>query len=267
MTKISDALPQDLWVSRVVASAHKKERVYVTLNGYRFDDFTPYVYLSDDFGQTWKNIGESIPTAAVNVIKEDPANENLLYLGTDNGLYVSFNRGNSWQAFSKNLPNVAVHDLVIQPAAKHLIVATHGRSLYKADIESLQLFTDELAAKPAHIFAINSIKKRDSWGSSWSKWSDLNLPEINIPFYTNETKKVTIDFYSGTEKVNSISVDADKGFNEAIFDASFSDKGKKAFEKVNKEVKIEKAKNDVYYLPTGKYTVKIGEATTEFEIK
>jgi len=265
--KISDSLPQGLWISRVVASAHKKERVYVTLNGYRFDDFTSYVYMSDDFGQTWKNIGKSIPTAAVNVIKEDTANENLLYLGTDNGLYVSFNNGNSWQTFSKNLPNVAVHDLVIQPTAKHLIVATHGRSLYKANIESLQLFTDELAAKNAHIFAVNSIRKKDSWGSSWSKWSAINLPEINIPFYTNETKKITIDVYSGTEKVNSISVDADKGFNEVIFDASFSDKGKKAFEKVNKEVKIEKAKNDVYYLITGKYVVKIGEATAEFEIK
>jgi photosystem II stability/assembly factor-like uncharacterized protein len=265
--KISDSLPQGLWISRVVASAHKKERVYVTLNGYRFDDFTSYVYMSDDFGQTWKNIGESVPTAAVNVIKEDTANENLLYLGTDNGLYVSFNNGKSWQTFSKNLPNVAVHDLVIQPTAKHLIIATHGRSLYKANIESLQLFTDELAAKNAHIFAVNSIRKKDSWGSSWSKWSAINLPEINIPFYTNETKKITIDVYSGTEKVNSISVDADKGFNEVIFDASFSDKGKKAFEKVNKEVKIEKAKNDVYYLITGKYVVKIGEATAEFEIK
>ena len=266
-TKISDSLPQDLWVSRVVASAHKKERVYATLNGYRFDDFTPYIYMSDDYGQTWINIGESIPTAAVNVIKEDPANENILYVGTDNGLYISFDKGTSWQAFSKNLPNVAVHDLVIQPTAKHLIVATHGRSLYKADIEPLQLFTDALTAKPAHVFAINSIKKRDSWGSSRSKWSEPNLPEINIPFYTNETQKVTIDIYSGNEKVNSISVDADKGFNESIFDASFSDKGKKAFEKVNKEVKIEKAKNDMYYLPKGKYTVKIGEATTAFEIK
>lgn len=266
-TKISGSFPSDLWVTRVIASAHKKERVYVTLNGYRFDDFTPYVFMTDDYGQTWKNIGNSIPTSAVNVIKEDPSNENLLYVGTDNGLYVSLNQGNSWQAFSKNIPNVAVHDLVIQPTAKHLIVATHGRSLYKADIASLQLFTEELAAKPAHIFAINSIKKRDSWGSSWSKWLKPNTPEINIPFYANADKKVTIDIFSKDIKVNSITVDANKGFNEAIFDVSFSDKGKKEFEKANKDANNEKAKNDVYYLPTGKYSVKIGDATSEFEIK
>jgi photosystem II stability/assembly factor-like uncharacterized protein len=266
-TKISDSFPQDLWVTRIVASAHKKERVYVTLNGYRFDDFKPYVFMSDDYGQTWKNIGGSLPIASVNVIKEDPANENILYVGTDNGLYISFDKGASWQAFSKNLPNVAVHDLVIQPTAKHLIVATHGRSLYTADIEPLQLFTDELLENPAHIFAVNSIKKRDSWGSSWSKWSEPNLPEINIPFYVNADKKVMITIFSDAIKVNSISVDADKGFNEVIFDVTFSDKGKKAFEKSHKETTIKKAKNDVYYLPTGKYTVKIGESTSEFEIK
>tara|TARA_R110001606_G_scaffold78918_5_gene182310 strand:+ start:22545 stop:25376 length:2832 start_codon:yes stop_codon:yes gene_type:complete len=266
-TKISDSFPKDLWVSRVVASAHKKERVYVTLNGYRFDDFTPYVFRSDDYGQTWKNIGSSLLISSVNVIKEDPANENLLYVGTDNGLYVSFDKGVSWQVFSKSLPNVAVHDLVIQPTAKHLIVATHGRSLYKADIESLQLFTDELLAKSVHVFAINSIKKRDSWGSSWSKWSEPNLPEINIPFYVNSDKKVTIDIFSDRVKLNSITVDANKGFNEAVFDVSFSDKGKKEFEKVHKDATNEKAKNNVFYLPTGKYTVKIGDASSEFEVK
>ena len=152
-SKISNSFPKDLWVSRIVASSHKKERVYVSLNGYRFDDFTPYIFMSDDFGQTWKNIGNAIPIASVNVIKEDPLNKNMLYVGTDNGLYVSFNKGNSWEVFSRNLPNVAVHDLVIQPTAKHLIIGTHGRSLYKANIAPLQLLTDDLAEKSAHFFA------------------------------------------------------------------------------------------------------------------
>ena len=86
--RISDALPENLWISRVVASKFKKERVYATLNGYRFDDFTPYVYVSDDYGQTWKSIRNNIPTSPVNVIKEDSVNENILYLGTDNGLFL-----------------------------------------------------------------------------------------------------------------------------------------------------------------------------------
>mgnify|MGYP001241228132 FL=1 len=143
-TKISDTFPKDLWVSRVIASSHKKERVYVTLNGYRWDDFKPYVYVSDNFGATWKDISSNLPASPVNVIKEDPVNQDLLYLGTDNGAYASFNRGETWEVFSKELPNVAVHDLVIQPQAKHLVLGTHGRSLYVADISLLQKLNSKI---------------------------------------------------------------------------------------------------------------------------
>ena len=270
--KISNSLPKNLWVSRVIASSHKKERVYVTLNGYRFDDFTPYVYMSDDYGQTWKNIGKSIPTSPVNVIKEDPENENILYLGTDNGLYVSFDKGTTWHSFSKNFPNVAVHDLVIQPTARHLIVGTHGRSLYKADIASLQKMDATVFEKSSHIFAINNIRKSGNWGRSWSQWREANTPEIKIPFYSNADKKVTIDVYLDDTKVNSFSVEADRGYNEMLFDVSFSKKGKNAFEKAKKKETetssvLREAKNGLYYLPKGKYIVKIDDVKSEFEIE
>ena len=260
--KTSNTLPQNLWVSRVIASKHKKERVYVTLNGYRFDDFTSYVYMSDDYGKTWKNIGETIPTSPVNVIKEDPKKENIVYLGTDNGLYVSFDNGAQWQPFKKGLPNVAVHDLVIQPTAKHLIVATHGRSLYKADITSLQDFKNE-----ATVFSIKNIRKRNSWGSSWSKWLKPNTPEITIPFYTSESKEVSVKIFSKTILVNTIKIQAEEGFNEVVYDASFSKKGRKAYLKKHKDAVVKKAKNDVYYLPKGKYKVVINDKEQAFEIK
>lgn len=265
--KISDSFPSDLWVSRVIASAHKKERVYVTLNGYRFDDFTTYVYVSEDYGKTWKNIGDSIPTSPVNVIKEDPANEQILYVGTDNGAYISFDSGASWELFSNNLPNVAIHDLVIQPAAKHLILGTHGRSLYKADIASLQLFTKDLMSKTAHIFEMGAIQKRSNWGSARNDWSEVYTPKMTIPFYSNASTKTTIDIYSNDVKVNTLSINADKGYNEVSYDLSFSDNGKNAYEKATKNAKLDKAKNGVYYLPKGTYTVKIGEEKATFEIK
>ncbi|MDG1980482.1 MAG: glycosyl hydrolase, partial [Flavobacteriaceae bacterium] len=148
--RISNSFPKELWISRVIASKHKKERVYVTLNGYRSDDFTVYVYRSDDYGKTWENISNNIPTSPVNVIREDSENPNLLYVGTDNGAYASFNQGEDWSSFQKGLPSVAIHDLVIQPSAKHLILGTHGRSLYKASIAPLQLMTSEVIAKEAH---------------------------------------------------------------------------------------------------------------------
>ena len=266
-TRISNNLPQNLWVSRVIASKFKKERVYATLNGYRFDDFTTYIYVSDDYGQTWKNIGNSIPTSPVNVIREDSENENMLYIGTDNGLYVSLNGGRSWEAFSKNLPNVAVHDLVVQPSAKDLIVGTHGRSLYKANVAALQKMNAAILAKDTHVFAINNIRKSENWGRSWSQWRKAYTPEIQIPFYSNADTKITAAIYLGAVKVNTISMDGAKGFNEALFDVSFSEKGKKAYEKANKKTELKAAKNGVFYLPKGKYTVKIGDSESAFEVK
>ena len=126
--QISDKLTKDLWVSRVIASQHQKERVYVALNGYRWDDFTAYLYKSDDYGATWEDISSNIPDAPINVIIEDPINDSVLYAGSDNGLYISFDQGTRWEALQKGLPPVAIHDLVIQPKAKHLLVGTHGRS-------------------------------------------------------------------------------------------------------------------------------------------
>ncbi len=266
-TQISKTFPKDLWVSRVIASKHKKGRVFVTLNGYRSDDFTPYVYASDDYGNTWKNISSNLPKSSINVIKEDPKNENLLYLGTDNGLFASFDNGNHWEDFQKNLPHVAIHDLVVQPNAKELIIGTHGRSLYKANIAPLQELTAEIKRKSAHIFAIKNSRKSTRWGSSRNKWIKPHTPKIIIPFYVNISKKVTVSVFIDTIKVNAFTVNADRGFNEAVYDVSFSKKGRKKYLKKHKDAVITKAKNDMYYLPKGKYTVKIEDAEGEFEIK
>lgn len=264
---ISKTLPKDLWVSRLIASKHKKERVYIALNGYRWDDFTSYVYVSDNYGETWKNIGASIPNAPVNVIKEDPKNENILYVGTDNGVYVSLDKGSSWQLFNKNLPNVAVHDLVIQAAAKQLVIGTHGRSLYKADISSIQEFVKNKKAQTAQLFTVKNIKKSNSWGSSWSKWFQPNTPKLKISFYEPLAKKVTLSFYLKNEKVNGIEVEAKKGFNEVIFDVSFNEKGLQKYKDKINDVILKAAKNGKTYLPKGTYTLQLNKQAQTFEVK
>jgi len=265
--RVSNSFPKELWVSRVIASKHKKERVYVTLNGYRSDDFTVYIYVSNDYGKTWENISNNIPTSPVNVIREDSENPDLLYVGTDNGAYASFNQGKEWSPFQKGLPNVAIHDLVIQPTAKHLILGTHGRSLYKATIASLQSMTSEIIAKESHIFSISNIKKDRRWGNSWGRWSSPFIPKISIPYYLNSSKKVTINIYKDELLVASIVKDSDKGFNEASFDLSFSEKGRKAYLKKVKDQSLKAAKNGTYFLPKGVYTVKIASSTEVFEIQ
>ncbi|MDB2427347.1 glycosyl hydrolase [Flavobacteriaceae bacterium] len=265
--RISSSFPKGLWVSRVIASQHKKERVYVTLNGYRSDDFIVYVYMSDDYGKTWENISNNIPASPVNVIREDSKNPDLLYIGTDNGAYASFSLGQQWFPFNKGLPNVAIHDLVIQPSAKHLIIGTHGRSLYKASIAPLQLMTSEVIAKEAHIFPISTIKKRSTWGNSWGRWSSPFIPKSSIQYYLDSSRKVTINIFKDELLVASLVKDSDQGFNEAIYDLSFSEKGRKAYLKKFTKQSLKAAKNGTYFLPKGVYTVKIASSTEVFEIQ
>ncbi|NDF97350.1 MAG: glycosyl hydrolase [Chitinophagia bacterium] len=130
---------KQLWVSRIIASQHSENRVYVTLNGYRSDNFEPFVYVSEDKGATWQSIAGNLPLEPVNVIREDPKNPNLLYVGTDGGLYVSFDKGKTYKAWQNGMPrSVPVHDLAIQQRDNELVVGTHGRSLYVGKLDKLQ---------------------------------------------------------------------------------------------------------------------------------
>jgi photosystem II stability/assembly factor-like uncharacterized protein len=267
-TNISSSFPKDLWVSRVVASTHKKERVYVALNGYRWDDFSVYLYMSDDYGQTWKSISANIPTSSVNVIREDPKNEDLLFVGTDNGAYVSFDRGNSWETFSKGIPNVAIHDMVIQPEASDLLFGTHGRSIYKTNIANLQQMTTSKMNQPIVLFNTESIRHSSRWGSSSRSWSKPFIQSATIPYYVNAPSSITIKILSDqNSELNEIKVKADKGFNSIDYDLSITETGRKILLKENTSIEINKAENGVYYLPKGLYTIQIDNEKTTLEIK
>ena len=267
-TNVSSTFPKDLWVSRVIASQHKKERVYVTLNGYRWDDFTPYVFISDNYGQTWKNISSNIPFSPVNVIREDPKNENILYLGTDNGAYVSFNKGTSWETFSKGLPSVAVHDLVIQPESNDLLLGTHGRSIYLTNIDGLQTMDSDKMNNSLTLFDVKSVRFSNRWGDSFGTWSKPFEPSTSVEFYANNSGKQTLKILSEKNaELQSISLDVDKGFNLVAYDLTISENGKKSLIKENPETSLPKAKNGKLYLPQGIYTVQIGDEKTKLEIK
>lgn len=134
------AMPQGLWVSRVVASQHKESRVYASLNGYRMDHFAPYLFVSDDHGTTWRQLGKDLPAEPINVVREDPKYDSILYVGTDGGLYVSLDAGNSFMMWSKGLPkSIPVHDIAIHQRDNDIVLGTHGRSLFVAKLDSVQL--------------------------------------------------------------------------------------------------------------------------------
>jgi hypothetical protein len=191
---IGKKLPRKLWVSRVVASKHDKNTLWLTLNNYRNDDIGSYVYYSKDFGKSWKSISKNLPNEAVNVIKEDPNSKDIIYVGTDKGLYVSFNSGDTWTTLGSDLPTVPVHDLVVHPRDNEIVVATHGRSMWVADISALQSYKD-YKDKPLALLKPNAIKFQGSWNSRPSRW--FNTPDDNVPstftLWSKTQKDITIE--------------------------------------------------------------------------
>lgn len=269
-TNISNNLPQNLWVSRVIASQYNKNRVYVTLNGYRNDDFKPYVFVSEDYGKTWKNIQSNLPNSPINVVKEDSTDENILYLGTDEGVFVTFNKGENWQQFTKGLPIVPVHDLAIQKKAKDLVIGTHGRSIYKVDITALQKY-NKIKNNDIVVFEIPKIEYSSNWGSARNQWLEPTVPKITIPFYVTNGGTYTVEILSEDKhKLQKFSVKASRGFNYVDYDVTFSeDKGKSYF--IKNKISMKKAKNKKYYLPKGSYILKIYKGLTstsqKFEVQ
>ena len=136
-TEIMAGLPHQKWVSRIVASAFDLGTVYMTQNGKRDDDFIPYIWKSTDFGKTWVNIAGNIPYGPVNVIREDPVNRNILYVGTDGGVFVTKDGGKTWNVLGGNLPMVYVLDLIIHPRDNVIVIATHGRGMWAVDADPI----------------------------------------------------------------------------------------------------------------------------------
>jgi hypothetical protein len=148
-------VPEGTWVRRMEASAHDVNTFFVAFDGHRTNDFTPYVYMTEDGGRSFTSVASNLPTGKpdfVHVVRQDPVNPNLLFVGTDLGVYVSTDKGGHWQKFMEGLPTVPVHDLKIHPRDHELIAGTHGRSIWIIDIAPLQQLSDDILAADIHLF-------------------------------------------------------------------------------------------------------------------
>ncbi|MBL7129677.1 MAG: glycosyl hydrolase, partial [Ignavibacteria bacterium] len=262
--KISDELPQDYWISRVEASHHDTGTVYVSLNGYRWDNFDAILYASSNYGDSWTRIGTDLPNEPINVVKEDPANENILYAGTDHGLYASLDKGSSFMALYKNLPAAPVHDLVIHPREKDLIVGTHGRSIYIADVKHIQKLTEDVLNKQLHFFEIDTIAFNKNWGKKNYRWAKLKSPEIELAYYTNSKGKVVIKILTEDGLLlNEIEDESEKGLNYVKYDLSIDSTVRDDYldflegKEKTKHIKLKKADTGKYYLQPGTYNIEI----------
>jgi len=128
-------VPKGTYVSRVVASKTGEGAAFATFDGHRSDDYSVYLFATTDYGETWKSTCNGIPNSAgtVHVIREHPRNTNLLFAGTEFGLWVSWDRGGNWTALKNNFPTVPVDDIEIQARDNDLVLGTHGRSIWILD--------------------------------------------------------------------------------------------------------------------------------------
>ena len=136
-TELTAGLRNRKWISRLVPSQHADGTVYVTQRGREDDDFAPYIFKSSDFGKTLTSIVSNIPAGSVNVIREDPADPNTLYVGTDFGAFVSVDGGRHWNVLGSNLPSVQVSDLQYQPRDKVIVISTYGRGMWALDAATI----------------------------------------------------------------------------------------------------------------------------------
>ncbi|HEU4710109.1 MAG TPA: hypothetical protein VFS76_01015 [Pyrinomonadaceae bacterium] len=150
-------MPADSPVSHVEPSRTNSNTAYIAFERHMFDDFKPYIFKTTDGGKSWTKISNGLPANAyVQIIREDPKNTNLLYAGTELGLFASYDGGAKWLPLNlKNLPNVSVHDIVIHPRENDLILATHGRSIWIFDDATvIQQMTPQILDSNAHLFSV-----------------------------------------------------------------------------------------------------------------
>lgn len=194
------------------------------MNGYRYDEFSPFVYKSPDYGKTWIFLFTNLPKEAVNVIKEDHSNENILYLGTDHGMYVSINGGKSYDLFQGNVPNVAIYGMVIQKRENDMVIGSHGRSVFIVDLDPLQKLALNPTAEAIMLSAsqIRINQRRSPWAEE-----PTTKPNQSILYFVNQEGETSFEVKNETgESLKTWTVNSPKGVNSTSWEYGNIGKGK-----------------------------------------
>jgi photosystem II stability/assembly factor-like uncharacterized protein len=222
----TDIVKKPMWISGIEASRFAEGRVYVSVDGHRSNDDNPYLLVSEDFGETWMSIRSNLPRGSARVIREDRANENLLYAGTEFGLYVSLNRGKDWTRFHNNLPTVAVHEIAQHRSCGDIVIATHGRSLWRLDVTPLRQMTakamdaDMALFTPAEVIKWRRGSSRGSTGGASRFVGQTPDSQTQIYFHMKTVPTdLKLQIKDATDKViRDIKVKPHAGLNRVSWD-------------------------------------------------
>ena len=255
-----NGVPKFTYVSRIVASHFNEARAYVSFDGHRNNDFTPYVYMTEDIGNTWESIANNLPHGStVNVIREHSRNQNLLFVGTERGAYFSIDRGQNWIKFEGNFPIVPVDDIAIHPRENDLVFGTHGRSIYVLDdITPLEQLNKGILDSEVHLFKIRPAERFQVYDhKDFPDHKKFMAPNpafgAIITYYLNieldKEDKVTITILDNEgNKINKTEGTKKRGFNRVNWDLRY--------ERVSPEEESRSAPSSPFVVP-GEYTVKL----------
>jgi hypothetical protein len=223
-------LPAASWVSTVESGHHADGVAYVTFDRHTFGDMNPWAYRTEDFGKTWQRIAapEQGIRGYAHVIKEDPVNPNVLYLGTEFGLWISIDRGATWAEFKGgNFPAVAVRDLAIQPRDADLVIATHGRGIWIIDdLSPLRSLGADMLAKDVAFLPGRPIQQRIRGNGGWvngdAVFTGANPPDGAVINYYQRTRHVfgrmKLEVFDGAgQLVDTLPASKRKGINRVVW--------------------------------------------------
>ena len=224
-------VPEGTWIPHLAASPHRPETAFVVLDNHRRSDFHPYAYRTDDFGRTWSRLADEGVRGYALVIEQDPLVPEILYLGTEFGLWISLDGGTSWLPFRHGLPTASVMDLVVHPRDHDLVLATHGRSIHIVDdIRPLRELSSGALDKPLHLFQIAPVQQA---------WQALGVGDYGygIDTYKGENRPygALITFSSNLEDLPH--PDPEIAREQADLRRRLAQKPKKGLEKVKIEIR------------------------------
>lgn len=231
-TNVADrvGLPGPRWVASIEPSRAVEGRAYVAFDAHRSNDDQPYVYVTEDYGKTWKSLRANLPVGSSRVLREDVFNPNVLYLGTEFAVWVSLDRGGSWTKLNSNLPTVAVHELAQHPATGEIVAATHGRSLWVLDATPLRQMSAQTVKAAAMLYRpATAVRwhreppRGTPYGAGSSRFAGENPPSGAQVYYslTKKAKKVQVrivDFMGKT--IREIPAKGDVGLHRLSWDLS-----------------------------------------------
>jgi len=266
-----EGLPPNTWVYHIEASVHGKETAYAVFDGHTKGDMKPYAYKTTDYGKTWTSVISDDVEIFARSIQEDFENENILYLGTEFGLYITLNGGKSWSKFTNNMPSVAIHHLELHDKTNDLVMGTHGRGVIIIDdISPLRELTPEILDKTLHFFDSEPFVMKDGTGSfgnnfgAETQFIGSNGPSGALIKYLLPKRhtfgKMTLEIHDMEgNKINKVSPGKSKGINIVAWDYNMK------LPKIAKGKTFSFAGFTAARVPAGSYKVVITKGKETFE--